>query len=314
MTSRPARIVFMGTPLFAAPSLRALIEGHHVVAVVTQPDKPRGRGLDTVPSPVKELATSKAIPVLEPTKLRDESFIHQLKVLAPEVIVVVAYGKILPRSILALPPGGCVNLHASLLPKYRGAAPINRAIINGEKETGNCTMLMDEGMDTGDVLLCERVPIGGDDTAEDLFKTLSTKGADLLRVTIDRLIEGSITPTPQDDSKATYAPMLKKEDGRIDWGKSAADIKNHLRGLYPWPGAFTAWKGTLKVHKGRVADAEFQSGAEPGTIIEVTKEGILVACGMGVFEITELQPENKKRMSAADFIKGYRLSKGERFA
>lgn len=313
---RPARIVFMGTPLFAVPSLAALVDaGHNVVAAVTQPDKPRGRGLDTVSSPIKELATSKGIPVLEPARLRDESFLKQIQDLAPEVIVVVAYGKILPKSILSLPPKGCVNLHASLLPKYRGAAPINWAIINGEKETGNCTMLMDEGMDTGAVLMCERVPIGDDDTAEDLFKTLSVKGALLLRTTIDRLIEGAITPVPQDHSKATYAPMLKKEDGRIDWGKSAAEIKNHLRGFYPWPGSFTAWaKGTLKVHSGSVAGTEPAPDATPGTIIGFTKDGILVACGKGIFEITELQPENRKRLSAADFIKGYRPKEGERFA
>ena len=315
MSSRTVRIVFMGTPVFAVPSLSALAEGHEVVAVVTQPDKPRGRGLDTVPSPVKELATSNGIPVLEPAKLRDEQFLRQLKDLAPEVIVVVAYGKILPKSVLTLPPMGCVNLHASVLPKYRGAAPINRAIINGEMETGNCTMLMDEGMDTGGVLLCEKEPISEEDTAEDLFKRLSAKGAHLLRVTIERLIEGSITPVPQDSSKATYAPMLRKEDGRIDWRKGALEIKNHLRGLYPWPGAFTTWeKGTLKVHRGRVAQAESVSGAAHGTVVGLTREGILVECGSGVFEITELQPENKKRMSAVDFIKGYRLKVGERFA
>ncbi len=303
----------MGTPAFAVPSLFALARAHNIVAVVTQPDKPRGRGLDTVPSPVKELATSEGIPVLEPSRLRDESFMQKLKDLAPEVIVVVAYGKILPKQILELPPMGCVNLHASLLPKYRGAAPINWAIVNGEKETGNCTMLMDEGMDTGSALMCEKEPIGEEDTAEDLFKRLSVKGAELLSVTIDRLVEGRITPVPQDHSKATYAPMLKKEDGRIDWKKNAIGIKNHLRGLYPWPGAFTTWeRGTLKVHGGRVADADSAPVSGPGTIKGFTREGILVECGKGVFEITELQPENKKRMSAIDFIKGYRLKEGER--
>lgn len=309
-----ARIVFMGTPMFAVPSLRALIEaGHNIVAAITQPDKPRGRGLEPKSCPVKELAMASGIPVLEPAKLRDEAFLERLTGLAPELIAVVAYGKILPPSILKLPPMGCVNLHASLLPKYRGAAPINWAIINGEKETGACTMLLDEGMDTGGVLLCERVAIGEDDTAEDLLKTLSEKGAPLLSKTIGLLLEGAIKPVPQDNSLATYAAMLKKEDGRIDWTKNAQEIKDRVRGLYPWPGAFTTWKGLLKIHIGRVADSTLPAGAGPGTVLGSTDRGILVACGAGVFEITELQPENKRRMSANEFLKGYRISKGERF-
>lgn len=303
----------MGTPLFAVPSLGALIEaGHQILAAVTQPDKPRGRGLSPLPSPVKELAASKGIPVLQPARLRDEAFVGGLRRLKPELIVVVAYGKILPPSILGLPRMGCINLHASLLPRWRGAAPINRAIINGEKETGACTMLMDEGMDTGDVLMCERVPIGEEETAEDLSKTLSEAGAGLLRRTIDLLLEGKIEPVPQDDALATYAPMIKKEEGRIDWGRSAAEIKNQVRGFYPWPGAFTTWRGLLKIHRGGVSGSPGpQDGVKPGTVVEAAKEGIRVACGKGVFEITELQPENKRRMSAAEFLKGYRLSKGD---
>lgn len=309
-----SKIVFMGTPLFAVPSLEALIEaGHLVAAVVTQPDKPQGRGMGSLPSPVKKAALAHGIRVFEPVKLRDDSFIRELKGLGADFFVVVAYGKILPQTVLDIPPKGCVNLHASLLPKYRGAAPINRAIVNGEGETGVSTMLMDAGMDTGPVLLEKRVRIGEDDTAEDLSKSLSTVGATLLVETIGLLSEDKIRPRAQDGSNATYAPMLKKEDGEIDWTKTARDIKNLIRGLYPWPGAYTRWKGkTIKVHSGRVVEGEARGTA--GAIVGVSKEGILVACGSGLFEITELQPENKRRMSAGDFVQGYRITEGERFA
>ena len=303
----------MGTPLFAVPSLRALMDaGYQILAAVTQPDKPRGRGLSPLPSPVKLLALENGVPVLEPLKLKDESFMERLRALSPDLIVVVAYGKILPTAILSLPPKGCVNLHASLLPKYRGAAPINRAIMNGEKETGVCTMLMDEGMDTGDTLICERMPIGEEDTAEDLAKALSEKGAAVLLKTVDLLLRGDIKPVPQDDSLASYAPVLKKEDGRVDWKRSGVEIKDQVRGLYPWPGAFTSWKGSLlKIHKGKAAEAA-ASGGEPGTVLYAGKDGIIIACGKGAFVIAELQPENKRRMSAAEFVAGYRVSKGER--
>ncbi|WKZ32459.1 MAG: methionyl-tRNA formyltransferase [Thermodesulfobacteriota bacterium] len=313
MAGPAAKIIFMGTPLFAVPSLRALIAaGHHVLAVVTQPDKPRGRGLSPLPSPVKVLALENGIPVIEPLKLRDESFVERLRSLGPDLIAVVAYGKILPPAILSLPPKGCVNLHASLLPKYRGAAPINRAIMNGEKETGVCTMLMDEGMDTGDTLICERVPIGEDDTAEDLARTLSEKGAAALLNTVDLMVKDAVKPVPQDDSLATYAPVLKKEDGRVDWTRSGIEVKNQVRGLYPWPGAFTCRKGSLlKIHRGMAKESAAPAG-EPGAVLEAGKDGILVACGKGAFLITELQPENKKRMSAAEFVAGYRIAQGER--
>ncbi|MBI5345290.1 MAG: methionyl-tRNA formyltransferase, partial [Deltaproteobacteria bacterium] len=222
--SQERGIVFMGTPLFAVPSLEALVRaGYNVRAVVTQPDKPAGRGRLTQPSPIKTAALAHNIKVLEPVKIRDEGFIGELKAIGPEFIVAVAYGKILPASVLDIPGKGCVNVHASLLPEYRGAAPVNWAIINGEKETGVSTMLMDRGMDTGPVLLEERVDIGADDTAEDLSKKLSAAGARLIVKTLSGLREGSITPRPQDGVKATYAPILKKEDGRIDWGKSAGD-------------------------------------------------------------------------------------------
>lgn len=313
MAGPAAKIIFMGTPLFAVPSLRALMDaGHEILAAVTRPDKPRGRGLAPLPSPVKLLALEKGIPVLEPVKLRDESFTAGLKSLGPDLIAVVAYGKILPPAVLSLPPKGCINLHASLLPKYRGAAPINRAIMNGEKETGVCTMLMDEGMDTGDKLICERVPIGEDDTAEDLARMLSEKGAAVLLKTIDLVVRDAIRPVPQDDSLATYAPVLKKEDGRVDWTRSGIEIKDQVRGLYPWPGAFTCRKGSLlKIHRGVAKESSALAG-EPGTVLDAGRDGIFVACGKGAFLITELQPENKKRMSAAEFVAGYRISKGER--
>ena len=311
MTHKAARIVFMGTPAFAAPSLEALIKADHdIVAAVTQPDKPSGRGQISQSCPVKELAVKNGIPVLQPAKIREEGFIENLRSLKPDFIAVVAYGKILPPAILSIPPKGCINLHASLLPGYRGAAPINWAIINGEKETGACSMLMDEGMDTGPVYFCEKTPIEPEETAEDLTKRLSILGAGLLVRTIGLILEGGVKPAPQEHEKATYAPILKKENGRINWTTDARKIADHVRGFYPWPGAFTSWKGLLKVHRGRAIEEDTQ-GAPPGTIMEA-KDTVKVACGAGVYEITELQPENKKRLKTADFVKGYRIQKGDR--
>ncbi len=312
---RAARLIFMGTPAFAVPSLNALIEGgHEILAVVTRPDKPRGRGREPSPSAVKAAATGRGIPVLTPANIRDEGFTKLLKDMAPEFIVVVAFGRILPESVLNIPPGGCVNLHASLLPGYRGAAPINWAIINGDRETGVSTMFMDAGLDTGPVLLEKKVAIGDDDTAEDLAVSLSNEGAALLKETIALLSEGRLKPRPQDDSKATFAPVLKKEDGRIDWTKGSEEIRNLIRGLYPWPGAYTQWKGLLKIHSALAHTGPgVNAVASPGTVIGVQGGTIDVACGEGVLRITELQPENKRRMSAAEFISGYRIGKGERF-
>lgn len=310
--SSPQKIIFMGTPVFAVPALSALLKaGHRVLAVVTQPDKPRGRGMSTRPSAVKELALKENIEVYEPGKARDPEFIGKLASLAPDLIVVIAYGKILPASILSIPKKGCVNVHASLLPKYRGAAPINWAIINGETVTGVSTMLMDEGMDTGAVLKTEEVGIGPEDTAEDLAKKLSNAGAGLLIKTIEGLSEGRLKPAAQDDSQASYAPILKKEDGRIDWKKDSRSVKNLVRGVYPWPGAYTTLNGRLiKIHRG---GALASGGDSPGTVVDTAKDSIKVACGSGVFEITELQPENKRRMGAGEFVQGYRLKKGDRF-
>lgn len=307
----------MGTPIFAVPSLNALIDaGHKVVAAVTQPDKPHGRGKILKPSSVKIAARGFNIQVFEPAKLKDEGFVQKVKRLSPDFIVVVAYGKILPESILEIPPKGCINIHASVLPKYRGAAPVNWAIINGEKETGVTSMLMDKGMDTGGILLQETIGIGGDETAEDLLEKLSIAGAGLLVKTISLVADGRLNATPQDDRLATYAPVLKKDDGHIDWAKGAPEIRNFVRGIYPWPGAYTHLKGKLlKVYKGAV-DGNIVRGASsdlpPGTVVEVREDSIAVQCGKGVFCITELQPEGGKRMSARDFLKGRKLMSGER--
>jgi len=308
------RIVFMGTPEFAAPSLKTLIAaGEDVAAVVTQPDKPKGRGKHLSPPPVKELALKYNIPVLQPEKIRDEAFINIIQKLRPDIIVVIAYGKILPKAILDIPPKGCINVHASLLPKYRGAAPINWAIINGEKETGITTMLMDEGMDTGDILLTERVEIQDNDTTDSVYEKLKDIGANLLIKTISGLKKGMVRPIDQDDSYATYAPMLKKEDGRIDWAIKPEEIRNLIRGMYPWPGAYTRWEGKqLKIFKAQVASEE-RTSEEPGVIIKTSTDGIYVATGAGILLITELQPENKSKMSASEFIKGYKIGKGQIF-
>ena len=304
----------MGTPEFAAPSLKTLIAaGEDVAAVVTQPDKPKGRGKHLSPPPVKELALKYNIPVLQPEKIRDEAFINIIQKLRPDIIVVIAYGKILPKAILDIPPKGCINVHASLLPKYRGAAPINWAIINGEKETGITTMLMDEGMDTGDILLTERVEIQDNDTTDSVYEKLKDIGANLLIKTISGLKKGMVRPIDQDDSYATYAPMLKKEDGRIDWAIKPEEIRNLIRGMYPWPGAYTRWEGKqLKIFKAQVASEE-RTSEEPGVIIKTSTDGIYVATCAGILLITELQPENKSKMSASEFIKGYKIGKGQIF-
>ncbi len=305
------KIVFMGTPDFAVPALAALVEdGYEVQAVVTQPDKPRGRGMVTAMSPVKEVGLRYGIKVYQPVRLEDEDFVAEIKLLAPDAIVVVAYGRILPGKILDIPSKGCINVHASLLPKYRGAAPINWAIINGEQETGVTIMLMDRGMDTGPILSTEKVLIGSDDTAGDLHDRLKHVGAGLLVRTLKLFAEGTVVPVPQDNSQATYAPMLKKEDGRIEWKKSAVDIRNLVRGLFPWPGAYTSYRGvTLKILNGDVLDTD--KAERPGTIISAEGDSIDVATGEGIFGIKEIQPAGKKRMKVTEFLRGCEIVKGE---
>ncbi len=309
------KIIFMGTPVFAVPTLEALISaGHRVGCVVTMPDRPKGRGGIKATGAVKAVALRNNIEVLEPESVKHGSFIERLKSIGPDFMVVVAYGKILPEAVLEIPVHGCVNLHASLLPKYRGPAPISRAIMNGDRETGVTTMLMDKGMDTGPVLLKESLLIGESDTAEDLSKRLSAAGAGLVVRTLEMMSAGLIRPEAQDESRASYAGFLKKEDGLIDWSKDAESIKNLVRGVYPWPGAHTFHGGdSLKIHRG---DLRSINGAEkhalPGTIIDVSGGAIGVACGKGAYNITELQMQGRKRLSSADFMKGCRLKEGDR--
>ena len=298
----------MGTPGFAVPTLRALIESENdVIAVITKPDTPKGRGRRIIPPPIKTLTIDYNIPVLQPEKIKTEAFYSELKEYDPEMICVAAYGKILPKNILDLPPHGCINVHASLLPKYRGAAPINWAIIRGEEMTGITTMMMDEGMDTGDMLLKKEVKIEVDDDSESLSKKLSMVGAELLTETIRLEKQGRLRRIPQDHSKATYAPMLKKEDGNIDWRKSSEEVKNLIRGTLPWPGAYTTIDGkNLKLYKAEVSHGI----GKPGEII-LSELGILrVATGDGSIDITEIQIEGGKRLPVKAFQSGRRIEEG----
>jgi len=300
----------MGTPEFAVPSLEALLKSDdHVVGIVTQPDRPRGRGQRLSPSPVKVIAQREQLPVLQPTKMKDPAFLAELSGWKPDVIAVAAFGRILPPAILSLPPHGCINVHGSLLPKYRGAGPVQWALINGETETGITTMLMDEGMDTGAMLLQRTIAIAPDDTAGSLSVRLADLGGRLLVETIAQLKAGSLTPRPQDDNQATLAPLLKKEDGVINWTMSAASIANRIRGLTPWPGAYTftttdRWTICLAAALDETTDLF------PGQIAALTKDAIHVATGNGVLAIRELQPANGRRMPAAQYLAGHPLHVG----
>ena len=308
------RIVFMGTPEFAVPSLDALLHSpDEVVGVVTQPDRPKGRGQELALSPVKLVAQRAQIPILQPLKMKDPAFLEALQAWRPDLITVAAFGRILPKIILDLPPRGCVNVHASLLPKYRGAGPIQWAVINGERETGITTMLMDEGMDTGAILLQEPVAIAPDDTAGSLSVKLAAVGGRLLIETLHRLKEGRLTPCPQDSGQVSMAPLLKKEDGLLDWSLPAAAIANRVRGLSPWPGAYT-YLGTDRwiVWKAQAPDRSAPA-VLPGTIVEAAKEGLLVATGFGALRVTEVQPANSRRMSVAQYLAGHALEPGLRF-
>lgn len=305
----------MGTPGFAVPSLEALLRSAHgVVGVVTQPDRPKGRGQALVASPIKQVCQCAGIPFLQPTTMKDPAFLRALQAWKPDLVAVVAFGRILPPAVLSLPPKGCVNVHGSLLPKYRGAGPIQWAIINGERETGITTMLMDEGMDTGPILLQESVPIGPEETAGSLSGTLAEAGGRLLLETIRQLEEGAVTPRPQDHSQATLAPLLKKEDGAIDWTMPARAIANRVHGLTPWPGAYTFAAGERWVLRrvivlDRLA-GQASAGTVPGTIIEASNPPLLVATGEGVLEILELQPANRRQMPVVHYLAGHRLPPG----
>jgi len=306
------KIIYFGTPEFAVPSLQALIEsGEDVISVVTQPDKVKGRGHKLSQPPVKELALSMGTRVLQPLGIRTPEFFNEMSGLSPDIIVVVAYGKILPPSLLNLPPLRCVNVHASLLPQYRGAAPIQWALLNGDKKTGVTTMFMDEGMDTGDVLLKEEVDIDDEDNAYTLSRRLSHAGAALLIKTLKGLKDKSITPVPQ-SGKPTFAPPLKKENGRINWSLSARDISNLIRGTYPWPGAYCYLNGEkINIIKAKVVSHDNKGSA--GQIIQTSGSDILVSTGLGILAISEVKPEGKQIMPASAFMNGRHLKDGASF-
>ncbi len=301
------RIVFMGTPDFAVPSLQALIDaGHDVCAVYTQPDKPQGRKQILTAPPVKTLALEHDIPVFQPNTLKNEDEQARLRELAPEVIIVVAYGKLLPKAVLDIPPHGCINVHGSLLPRWRGAAPIQWAVIAGDEMAGVTTMQMAEGLDTGDMLLTYETKVGEKETAGELFDRLAQSGAELLTQTLVKLDE--ITPRPQDDAQSCYAHMLDKQMAVIDWNKSAHEIDCLIRGLNPWPIALT----TLSGERLKVFAAEKANGnGEPGTVLEANpKKGLTVACGEGALGLTEIQLVGGKRMKATDFLRGHAIQVG----
>src|SRR3990167_4973948 len=300
-------IVFMGTPEAAAFSLEQLLKGPDpVVGVVTQPDRPAGRGQKSLPSPVRRVAEKHGLPVAAPEKLRGPDFLAVLERWAPRLIVVVAYGRILPRAILELPRHGCLNVHYSLLPKYRGAAPVAWAIINGEEKSGVTTMLLVEKMDAGPIFLQEEVPLAPDETAASLQAKLIPIGANLLLETIRRLKDGSLAPKEQNEAEASYAPILKKEDGRIDWRDPAKTIECRIRGFDPWPSAYTFLHGRLlKIHRAHVIMGEAKE--PPGTVLTVDQRGLWIATGQGVLSLEEIQWENRKRLPAAEFLKGARI-------
>jgi len=300
------RVVFMGTPDFAVPSLERLIaDGHEVLAVVTQPDKTQNRGMKLVFSPVTECALKHNIPVFQPEKIRkDDVFWEEYQRMAPDIAVVVAFGQILPERFLNLPKFGCVNVHGSLLPNYRGAAPIQWSVINGDKVTGVTTMYMDKGLDTGDMILKTEVDIGDDETAGELYDRLAYVGAETLSRTLE-MIEKDTAPREKQPEEFTYAPMLTKELGKIDWCKTSYEIKSLVRGVSPWPGAYTEISGKkLKVHKVEICDGK----GTPGEVLAADdKRGLIVATADGAIELVEIQPENKKRMMARDFLRGNKL-------
>lgn len=307
------RLVFMGTPDFASASLEALLKSDDsVVGIVTQPDRPKGRRQILTPSPVKLLAQREQIPLFQPLKMKDPEFSQTLADWKPDLIAVAAFGRILPPAILSLPPRGCINVHGSLLPKYRGAGPIQWAIINGETETGITTMLMDEGMDTGAMLLQEAIPITPDDTAGTLSPRLAELGGRLLVETIARLKAGTLVPRPQDASQATMAPLLKKEDGVIDWALPATVLANRVRGLSPWPGAYTTMAGGDRWTIWRALALPGPVTNPPGTVVAVTTKMIHVATGEGVLAVTELQPANSRRMPVSQYLAGHPVAVGER--
>lgn len=307
--NKERRILFMGTPEFAVPSLESIIKKkYELLAVVTQPDRPRGRGKRVIPSPVKKIALEHGLLVLQPDKLSHD-FVQEIKQLAPDVVVVAAYGKILPKSLLETPPLGCINVHSSLLPGYRGAAPIHRAIINGETVTGVTIMYMAEGMDTGDIILQKETKISSVENVGSLHDRLSIMGAELLDTVLEKLFRGEVSRRGQDFTAATYAPPLKREEEIINWKEDARKIHNQVRGMNPWPGAYTLWKGQrLKIWRSAVQENGVKGN--PGEVIHLGNDGIIVAAGSGELSIQELQLSGGKKMPAEAFLRGNLLTLG----
>ncbi|MBA4602390.1 methionyl-tRNA formyltransferase [Thermoactinomyces sp. AMNI-1] len=305
----------MGTPDFAVPSLRALLEQTErveVIGAVTQPDRPKGRKKELTPPPVKVEALKHGLPVFQPLKLRSKEATRQILELNPDLIVTAAYGQILPEAVLKTPAYGCINVHASLLPKYRGGAPIHHAIINGEKETGVTIMYMVKALDAGDMLLKRAIPITSQDDVGTMHDKLAKLGAECLREVLPGLLDGTIKAIPQDESQVTFAPNITREDEKMDWSRSARQLEWQVRGLCPWPGAFTIWKDKpFKVWKAVCEEKEVDR--EPGTVIKLDTKGIAVATGKGILWLTEVQPAGKRRMTAGQFVNGRQMKEGERF-
>ena len=304
------RILFLGTPEYALPSLFMLKnEGYEIVAAVTQPDRPKGRGYQLVPCAVKAAAIDLGIPVWQPEKIRTEESLEILRSMAPNLMVTAAYGQILSQAVLDVPTNGVVNVHGSLLPQYRGAAPIQWAVINGEKETGVTTMLTERGIDTGNILLAKKTPIGPNETAGELYDRLAVLGAEVLKDTLCAMASGSLASVPQDHAAATHYPMLAKEHGLIDWNKKAMEIHNRVRGVNPWPGAFTFMEDKLlKIWAAQPIPESHE--LQPGTVVRAGEEGLVVAAGEGMLVITELQWPGKKRMAAKAFLRGHSIKLG----
>ena len=308
------KVIFMGTPDFAVGTLEALIEaGHEVVLAVTQPDKPKGRGKEMQYTPVKECALKHAIPVFQPRRVREAECIEEVRKYDADIMVVVAFGQILPKEILEMCTYGCVNVHASLLPKYRGSAPIQWAIIDGEEVTGVTTMQMDEGLDTGDMLLKTEIPVEPKETGGSLFDKLAQAGAELCVETLEALQNGTVTPIPQGETTTAYAKMLDKQLGDINWNKTAVEIERLIRGLTPWPSAYTNWnEKVMKIWDAEVSDIDVEmEDAKPGTIVKVEKDAFYVQTGEGLLKVCELQIPGKKRMDAGAFLRGYQVKVGE---
>lgn len=308
------KVIFMGTPDFSVGTLEALVEaGHEVVLAVTQPDKPKGRGKEMQFTPVKECALKYNIPVFQPRRVREAECIEELRKYNADIMVVVAFGQILPKEILEMTPYGCVNVHASLLPKYRGAAPIQWSIIDGEEVTGVTTMQMNEGLDTGDMLLKVEIPIEEKETGGSLHDKLAEAGAKLCVKTLEALQNKTVTPVPQGETTTAYAKMLEKQLGNIDWTKSAVEIERLIRGLTPWPSAYTNWNGkVMKIWDAKVVESENDTNeAQPGAIVKVEKDTFDVQTGDGLLKVRELQIPGKKRMDAGAFLRGYQIKEGE---